>query len=341
MINAAIVGLGAYAARMVSAVHGRSAKLRFVSGVTRNPGDRSALAAQHGIALTSDYGAVLADPEIDAVVLATPHSLHARQAQQAAQAGKHVFVEKPLALTGADAADTVRVCRACGVVLAVGYNSRFRPALRELKRIVQSGMLGTVLHLEAHLSGPPGRGGSALRGSWRNDRAESPAGGMTGKGVHLVDQMIWLTGEVESVWAQSERRVLDADIDDTTAVMLRFANGATGYLGTLLSTPYFWRLHVFGSQGWAEVRDERLLSVCTGGRAVKVVEYPETDTRLEQLDAFADAIAGKGAFLVNEVEAAHGAAVLEAITRSALRHETVRVMRADDPTGTLAQGGQP
>ena len=110
MIRAAIVGMGTWGQNLVSSVQGRSEVIRFVAGTTRTLAKAEGFASQQGIRLVESYGALLADPSIDAVVLATPHSLHAEQIAAAAASGKHVFCEKPLGLTRASCEQAVAAC---------------------------------------------------------------------------------------------------------------------------------------------------------------------------------------------------------------------------------------
>jgi predicted dehydrogenase len=325
MLKAAIVGLGRYADRLVSPVQGVSEKIRFVAASTRDPANGVAFAARHGLRLARDYAGVLDDPEVEAVVHATPHSLHAEQTQQAARAGKHVFVEKPFTLTRASAEETVAVCRQHGIVLAVGFHSRFYPAVLELQKAVRSGVVGEILHVEAHISGPPGGTQDRSADHWRRSRAEQPAGGMTGKGVHLLDLMIALCGPVDSVFARSERRMSSWDLDDVTSMLLHFKGGASGYLATLLATAVCWRLQVLGSAGWAEVRDQTRLTIQPlEGAAVERV-LPDSGARRAELEAFADAVKSGTPYPVTPADAVAGAAALEAVEQSAARGAEVRI----------------
>src|SRR5207244_7732256 len=139
------------------------------------------------------------------------------------------------------------------------------------------------------------------RGHWRQDREEAPAGGMTGRGVHVVDAMLWLAGKIETVCAQSYRSAGDSGVDDTTSMLFRFRGGATGYLGTVIATAETWRMQVFGSKGWAEVGEvEHLmrwqLKLCTVDREnlhlhrrPQVITFPETGTERAELEQFAQA----------------------------------------------------
>ena len=146
-----------------SSVQGKSDRLRFTRAVVRSPEPHRGFAAASGLAVTNDFAKVLDDPGVTAVVLATPHSLHCGQIIAAASAGKHVFCEKPLTLTRTEAVRAIKACEAAGVVLGVGTDKRFYPALRELVRLVKGGDLGEMIHLEAHFSNEVAGGFSQWR----------------------------------------------------------------------------------------------------------------------------------------------------------------------------------
>jgi predicted dehydrogenase len=314
MIRAGIVGLGRWGQVLVRAAAG-SERIAFVRGVTRTPAKVADFAAGAGLPVDDDYAALLADSAIDAVVLATPHSAHVAQIEQAAAAGKHVYVEKPLALDAASAASACRAARAAGVVLALGHNRRFLPAFRRLAAMVAAGELGQVLHMEGVFSGP-----SAFRQSregWRAQPAESPAGGMTGKGVHITDLMIALAGPVAEVIADSRRQVLDYGMDDTTLVMLRFASGAAGSLSTLTATPDDWRLQVYGSRGWAEIRDQTRLHLRPLDGPERHEDHAGSDIERAALEHFAACVEGAAAWPVTAAQAVANTALLEGIAAAA------------------------
>ncbi|MEO7726700.1 MAG: Gfo/Idh/MocA family oxidoreductase [Burkholderiales bacterium] len=335
MINAAIVGLGRWGQNLVDSIQGKSDKIRIVAGVTRTLEKAAAYAKRQDFPLYDNYGKILVNPRIDAIVLATPHSQHAGQIIAAAKSGKHVFAEKPFALTGEDAAACVDACASHNVTLAVGYNWRFQPALQEIKRMLADGRLGKLLHIEGNFCGP-----SVYRFGpehWRLNREEGPAGGMTGRGVHVVDAMLYLSGHVDTVHAQSYRRVLDYGIDDTTSMLFRFKNGATAYLGTFIATAETWRMQVFCEKGWVEVGDvEHLttwpLRVCYVDRAnlnmhqkPQTMSFPHVSTERAELENFADAIKAKKRLATAGGDEVHGVAVLEAILESAKQGATVKL----------------
>ena len=335
MIKAAIVGIGTWGRNLVSSVQGKSEAIRFVAGATRTPAKAAQYCQQNGIRVLDSFEAILDDKGVDAVVLATPHSMHCRQIIAAAQAGKHVFVEKPMGLDAREADQAAVACAEHKVTLAIGYNWRFQPALREAKRMLDDGRLGKLLHIEGNFCGP-----SAYRFGrehWRHDREEVPAGGMTGRGVHVVDAMLYLAGRIGSVVAQSERLVHDYGMDDTTSMLFRFRSGATAYLGTVIATAETWRMQVFGSRGWVEVGDvEHLhtweMKTCFIDPAdvhrkvpPEIVRFEKTSTERAELEHFSRAALERRPIAIPGGDEVHNVAVLEAIVRSAREGERVSV----------------
>ena len=335
MINAAIIGLGRWGQNLVNSVQGKSDTIRFVTGAMRNVAKAEAYAREKGLPLYDSYEKALADPKVDAVVLATPHTRHAEQIVAAAKAGKHVFTEKPLALTAKSASAALRACAKAGVTLAVGYNWRFQPALQEIRRMLEDGRLGKLLHVEGNFCGP-----SAYRfpaNHWRQAREEGPAGGMTGRGVHVVDAFLYLAGRIDSIHAQSSRRVLGYGLDDTTSMLFRFKSGASGYLGTVIATAETWRMQVFGSIGWVEVGDVEHLTTwqmkaCLmdpknlwAHQKPQVLTFPQVSTERAELEHFARAAQAKRPLAVAGGDEIHGVEIFESILRSAKSGKTVRI----------------
>jgi len=335
MIRAGIVGMGTWGRNLVDSVQGKSEVIRFVAGTSRTPAKAAEWAQRQGLRAIATYDAMLSDPQVDAVVLATPHSMHESQIAAAAAAGKHVFVEKPLGLTAAGARRAAAACAARGVTLAVGYNWRFQPALREIRRLFDDGTLGKLLHVEGNFCGPSAY--RFAREHWRHDRDEVPAGGMTGRGVHVVDAMLYLAGHIESVTAQSHRLAQDFGVDDTTSMLFRFRSGATGYLGTVIATAETWRLQVFGSRGWAEVGDVEHLTTwqlrvaridpadIVKKQRPQVTEFPVTSTERAELEHFARAASARQPLARPDGDEVHNVAVLEAIVASATAGARVTV----------------
>jgi predicted dehydrogenase len=336
MIRAGIVGIGTWGRKLVGSVQGGSDAIRFVAGATRTPAKAQDYCRQQNIRLLDSYAALLADKEIEAVVLATPHSAHCEQIIAAAKAGKHVFVEKPLGVDLSESRAAAQACEKGGVTLAVGYNWRFQPALREAKRMLDDGRLGRLVHIEGNFCGPSAY--RFAREHWRHDPHEVPAGGMTGRGVHVVDAMLFLAGSpIGSVYAQSGRLAHDYGADDTTSMLFRFKSGASAYLGTFIATAETWRMQVFGSKGWIELGDVEHLHTWDmkqcfidpadpmQKRRPETVSFPETSTERAELEHFAQAAAARRPIVVADGDEVHNVAVLEAIVRSAKEHKPVAV----------------
>jgi predicted dehydrogenase len=315
--------------------------IRFVAGATRTVSPEvKAFADTNKLRLADSFEALLKDSNVQAVVLCTPHSMHTQQVIAAAQAGKHVFCEKPFALTKNDAERAVEATRKAGVALGLGYNRRFHPEMTKLRDRIRSGALGTVLHVEATMTFA-----NALLlkpTQWRAHREETPCGGLTPMGVHAIDGMIDLCGAIDQVYCQSFRRVVEVDSDDTTSILFRMKEGMSGYLGTLTATGPGFSFQVFGSKGWvrlegmthvagasSEERRTRLFGTCKFQPAkgdAEVWQAETLDIGRVTLDAFARAASGGSAFPIPVDEMVHGASVTEAIVRSAASGKVEKVM---------------
>jgi predicted dehydrogenase len=312
MIRAAIVGLGRWGRHLVEASRG-DARLGIVRAVEPDTKSAQDFCAQHRLDLTDNLDAVLGDATIDAVLLATPHSLHPAQVIACAGARKQVFCEKPLALRRSDAARMFDACREAGVVLAVGHNRRFWPSMRALREIVASGELGTVLHIEGHNSNENSQN---IVAGWRLASEESPGGGLTGAGLHVLDALVSLSGPVRHVYARLNSRERGPPPLDTAVVTLDFVNGVTGTLATVRATPFYWRIHVFGTKGSAEVLDEQTVIVRKSGAEPHRITCPAIDVLRAELGAFADAIENRHPFPVPEADVLATLSAFEAALQS-------------------------
>ena len=315
MINAAIYGVGRWGQNLVKAVQGKSDNIKFVVGIARTPDKYVDFGAEMGFPIGGDYDAALNDENVDAVVLATVHSHHVEQIKLAAGAGKHVFCEKPLALTKDTAEEAAQVCASAGVILGVGFGRRFLPSFTDMKQLISDGVIGDILHVESMHSGPTGY--RTPPDIWRATRAENPAGGMAARGIHNLDLMIDLCGEVSSAYAMSDRRAIENNMDDTTSMLFELKNGITGYLSTIFATGNIWRIFVMGTKGWLEMRGEHCLVVSDLDKVTETRDYDEADILKAELEAFADACSGGNAYPVSVDQVVHGIAVLEAVDKSA------------------------
>jgi predicted dehydrogenase len=316
MLRAASIGLGWWSRELAQAIQGKSEKIRIDSCYSRSEEKRQEFAERFGTRMHPSMEAVLGDDQIDAVILTTPHSLHADHVTAAAQAGKHVFVEKPFTLDAESARAAAAACKRANVVLAVGQNRRFSAVAQELRRMLDAGEFGILLHMESNFSSPSATKWPANH--WRATRKESPAGGLAGLGVHMIDLMTWLGGPARSVMGLAKRRALDIDVDDTTSALMDLASGATAYLGTICATPMTVFCNVYGTKASAFAQvDANELRVQSAGQPPVTHPLVAVDTVRAELEEFADACAGRARFRVKPREAIHNVAVMEGIARSA------------------------
>ena len=321
MLQCASIGLGWWGAEHAAATQGKSELLR-IEACHTDSGDRAAdAAAMRDFADRYDarpfarFDELLADQTIDAVIITTPHSRHVPQIIAAAEAGKHVFVEKPLALSLESGRSALDACRKQGVVLAVGHNRRFMSALTVIKNLVEEGALGTILHAEAHFSWPGGL--TYPKGYWRADPAEAPAGAMTATCIHMIDSFAYLLGPIERVIAaHTKHRAVALGIDDTTSFLVEFQSGPTGYIGGTIAAPDMTSLNVYGSAAsiYAGIDEEQVtLHRALGPReALPIEPVEQAETLRLELEEFARACAGDGRFRVDPEDALRNVAVMEA-----------------------------
>jgi predicted dehydrogenase len=329
MIRAAIAGLGWWGKHMIRRMKD-SQELQIVTAIEPNPALES-FAAEHGVRFTTRFADALGDPGIDAVILCTPHSMHTDQVLAVAGAGKHVFCEKPLALTRADAERSVAACRNAGVMLGIGHERRYEPAIAEVRRLVEQGALGAIMHVEAHFSHD--KLANVPAGDWRASPKDAPAAGMTAMGIHLTDLYAYLFGPITEVYAATTSRVAYKATGDVVSAHLRFASGATGYFNAILVTPHYINLVVFGSDAWVEVINHThpdtpgpvTLTVQHRDGRRESRDYEWTDTVRANLEAFAGAAKGQGSYIFTDAQKIGNVAVLEAVTRSVATNTPVAV----------------
>lgn len=315
MINTAIVGLGWWGKTLVKAARDFGAPLRFVRGVTLEPDAVREFAAEHKMVLGISLDDVLADGSIQAVILATPHTKHPAQVQALAAAGKHIYCEKPFALSKADAVAMLEACKRAGVVIGVGHHFRLMPSMRVLAELKDAGAFGTIMHVEGNYSHDWLANYPA--DSWRMAAEESRAGGMTGMGIHVLDCFRDLVGPMKRISALSKARALKLPTGDTTAALIEFENGATGTLGTTIKTPFDWRIALYGENCRAESVSETRAIVRRPGKEPEVIDRAADNHLGRNLDYFAKAMQGQGAFPISPAGILQTASALEAVFKSA------------------------
>lgn len=309
MLNTAIIGLGWWGRTHIEAVHNKSDKVKIRRVVDIDIDGVRDYAAEKGLELTAHYQDALDDPEVDAVVLVTPHSLHTEQIIAAAAAGKHVFTEKPFALNKADAERSVAAAKEAGIQLGLGHNQRYAAPQTELKRMIDAGELGIIMHLEGNTSH------NTLSGfvSWRHDPKEAPGGGLYHMGSHYVDLFSSYLGPVAEVYAQALDRIQPLD---SASALLTFESGASAYIGNIMVTPISRMLNVFGSEGWAKVVGMDAIEISMVDGSTETRQVTAVNPVQANMEGFADAIAGLHDYKFTTDQMIHDVAVLAAIDRS-------------------------
>jgi predicted dehydrogenase len=321
MLNAAVIGLGWWGRKIVGDLLD-SSQVRVCLGVDPVPENRAVVEAM-GVPTAASLADALADDSVSAVILCTPHKFHADQIVAAALAGRHVFCEKPLTVTGAQARKAVEAVTAAGVRLGIGHEKRFEPAVVRLRRMCSDGSLGTPLVLEGNFSQdkflalPPD--------NWRLSGVDAPVGPLSATGIHLVDLAVALFGRPTEVWARLATLATGFANGDTLTITLGFPGGQTALITAILTTPFAGRVAVLGSHGWVEIRDRShpelpqgwdVTTVLRGAEPVTVFEPPHASVR-DNLEHFARSVADEAPYPVTLEEMVAGAETFEAITRSA------------------------
>jgi predicted dehydrogenase len=301
-----IVGLGAWGKRLVNSVHDKSDSVRFVAAATRTPAKVADFAAERGIEVADNADAIY--DKVDGIVVAGHAALHGADASAAAEAGKPVLVIKPLATTGADAEKLYAAAEAKGVLVAMGYDRCFAPAMDRLRELVRGGDLGRVFHASGDFI--VDRMLTFDADAWKADPETNPPGSLAD---HMMYMMIELMSPVAALSVNATTQVVKHGFSDCASVTLRFAGGETGTLTAIGVAPNFNRLHFYGDKGWAEVRGtERIEYQMLGGELV-VEEFDAVDMCRKQLELFAASAQGKADWPIPPADAINGVAALEAM----------------------------
>ena len=297
-VKVAMIGLGWWGRKMTAVLQKAKQDIEIVCSAEPNPAGAD-FAKENGFACYPDDRGALAHPGVEAVILATPHSLHAEQIERAVAAGKHVFCEKPLALTRKGAEAAVNACASKNLVLGMGHERRFEPPVADMIAAARNGSLGRLLQVEANFSHD--KFVSMDASNWRLNPAEAPVGGMTATGIHLTDLSTLLFGPARDVRVSCEKLASNIPQGDTMSAHIRFKGGGTAYISATLATPFISRFALFGTKGWIDIRDKAhvespagwVVTSATTGSPITTKEIPPAEPVKDNLVAFAHAIRGR------------------------------------------------
>jgi predicted dehydrogenase len=322
MIRAAIVGLGWWGQTIARSL-ASSDVIKPVLGIDPLESMR-AKAAELGIETAARFEDALARQDIEAVILCTPQEHHAGQIEAAAKAGRHVFCEKPLCTTAADAERAIAAVRQAKVQLAIGHERRFEPAVIEMQKRFADGEFGNALVLEANFS--QDKFLNLPADNWRLSNTVNPVGPLSATGIHLVDLSISMLGTPTHVWARLATLGSHFANGDTLSITIGFQSGATATLSAVLATPFMGRLALLGSKGWMEIRDRTHPENPTGWDVTRVLRDQASETAYYQphpavrdnLEAFGRAAQGQGTYPVPYEQMLANVRTFEAVKKSAV-----------------------
>lgn len=325
-VGLGIVGLGWWG-RVLADVVGRTPSAKLVSCFARTKSARESFAADFECRSANTLAELLADDEVQGVLFATPHTLHRQHIEQAAAAGVHAFVEKPFTLTTGDGKAAIAAAEQGGIHLMVGHQRRRQHANRELRKMVDDGKIGTILHGEATFFVAKG-----YPDTWRATKEETPLGGMTALGIHSIETFHYLIGEVASVSAFSNPVIKDQPLDHATGLLLEFTSGAVGTLLTSHYAPAANRIAIYGDAGAGFNEDDgkRLFAQARTEPIRQELTVEHNDVLVEQIEEFANAIAGTGSIETGGAEGLAVVSVLEAAIASSQRRAVVDVAEFAD-----------
>jgi predicted dehydrogenase len=323
-LRVASIGIGWWSDVLADAVQ-RSGKLKIVACYSQSPEKRATFADKYGCRSAASYEAVLTDPEIEAVINTTPNEEHRRTACAAAAAGKHVFLDKPIANSIADGRAITEACRQAGVLLALGYQRRRESHFRWIRRQIDAGLFGSLVNAEANISRD--RLGKIDLSSWRYQAAGMPGGVMLQIGIHYTDVLEYLLGPIESVCGQAARLVLPGDNPDVASLILQHRSGALSTLNaSYASASEYYLLNLYGKDATAYYDLHSGLRLIKRGETQPAPVVPSTtDTLVEQLEEFAAAVRGQAQIEVDGDTATRSLAVVRAGILSAQQGRRVEV----------------
>jgi predicted dehydrogenase len=339
-VEVGIVGLGRWA-KVLTRASLASDALKIVAGYSRSETSRAGFAQEFGIAVVPDLATMLADPAIRGVILTVPNEQHLPVARAVAQAGKHVYTEKPIASTLEEGLEIEALERTHAVSVTVGHSARLMAGIRAIRAAIDAGELGRVAFIEANFSNE--RALELTPKTWRWYKDKAPGGPLSQLAIHQFDVLHYLGGEiVEASAMASKLSPVGAEVDDQSMTLLKFADGKVGYVGSCWTSPGIFAVRVFGSKGlmhyeidfgtWdtpSELHKTSTLYIQRGkdgyGKRDQLT-IPESDMFRAELDMFAESCrSGRS----NELNARNGnvaVAVVYAALRSIEQHgQAVRI----------------
>jgi predicted dehydrogenase len=323
-VRVGCVGMGWWSDVLADAIQ-RSGKLKIVSCYTRSAEKRRAFASKYDCRPADSYEAMLADGAVEAVINTTPNNVHAETTCAAARAGRHVFLDKPIANTVSDAQALTKACRDAGVVLALGYQRRKESHFRWIRRQIDAGVFGKLVNAEANISRD--RLGKIDLSSWRYTAEGMPGGVMLQIGIHYTDVLEYLIGPIKAVTGRLAQLVLPGDNPDVASLILEHENGALSTLNaSYASASEYYAMNIYGKEASAFYDlHQGLRFLKRGTERSSPVQCEKNDPILEELEEFAAAVRGQSTPEMDGERSTSSLAVLLAGIKSAREGRRVEI----------------
>ena len=323
-LRVACIGMGWWSDVLADAIR-RSDKIEIAACYTRSPDKREAFAKKYGCRPAASYEAILSDPAIEAIINTTPNDAHLETTSAAAKAGKHVFLDKPIANNVSQGRAIAAVCRQAGVVLALGYQRRRESHFRFVRQQIDDGVFGRLVNAEANISRD--RLGKIDLSSWRYQAAGMPGGVMLQIGIHYADVLEYLLGPVTAVSGRVVQLVLPGDNPDVASLILEHESGALSTLNaSYASASENYVMNIYGKDATAFYDLRNGLHLLKRGEdTAQAVACEKNDTFVEELEEFAAAVRGEGAPEMDGEAATRSLAVIRAGLLSAREGRRVEV----------------
>jgi predicted dehydrogenase len=272
----------------------RSKKLKIVSCYSRSEDKRKTFAAKYRCTAAPDYQVILQDRNVEAIINTTPNNAHVETTLAAATAGKHVFLDKPIANTVSEGRVITEFCKKKGVVLALGYQRRRESHFRWIRERIDAGEFGRLVNAEANISRD--RLGKIDLSSWRYTSAGMPGGVMLQIGIHYTDVLEYLLGPVKAVSGRFAQLVLPGDNPDVASLVLEHESGALSTLNaSYASASEYYLMNVYGKEASAYYDMHQGLRVLKrGNKTASPLVCAQNDPIVEELEEFASAVRGQG-----------------------------------------------
>ncbi len=323
-LRVACLGMGWWSDVLADAME-RTDKIKIVSCFTRSDDKRQAFAEKYGCTPAKRYEDILEDDSIEAIINTTPNNVHLETTQAAAKAGKHVFLDKPIANTVAEGMQIAKACRDAGVVLALGYQRRRESQFRWIKNEIDAGRFGKLVQAEANISRD--RLGQIDLSSWRYQADGMPGGVMLQIGIHYADVLEFLMGPIMAVSGAFNQLVLPGDNPDIANMIFEHENGAISNLtASYASASEYYMMNIYGKEASAYYNLFDGLRHLKQGETKQVpITYEKNDTFVEELEEFATAVRGDGEPEMDGEKASRSLAVIRAGVKSAKEDRRIEV----------------